>query len=96
MTGLLLILTLVGGGVRTWSWDEVPTATSYTLYAGSVGAAWSSVATADATDCTAGTCATLLDMDTLPVGLVLLLVTASNANGESVTEHGACAGECVL
>ena len=73
-----------------WCWDESEGAEGYRLYWSNVPIAWSGCNTIEynTTSCIAGRCCPGLFDEGWNVGLVYYIVTAYNAAGESITEHG--------
>lgn len=96
MISLLLALLLAQGNVRTVSWDEMPGVDFYTVYAGDGDTRpvdWCNATSWQVWPgaCAAGRCS-FAYVDALPQALTVIIVTASNAAGESANAPaGACA-----
>lgn len=87
---LALGLVLAQGGgvsdIHTAFWEPSVGADGYRLYLAQPGGAWVQFGETAETEY-------VVDFATWPDGLVLFLVTAFNAAGESETEHGEYAGD---
>lgn len=79
---------------QTWAWQAVPNATSYRVYWSASGQVWcdSNRLNLRALKCVDGVCQ--LDIPMPPSKMAFIVVTAVNANGQSVTEHGPIVAVC--
>lgn len=73
---------------QAWSWEPVAGATSYRVYYGGAPAAWCPMqyAAVPSSACTATECQ--LEVQEPTGDLIFFNVTAINADGESVWDHG--------